>query len=60
MNLITLLTTAASPTWWSATSLEVVKVVKVVKVAMEVVKVVKVAMVVTKPTAASEDRRETS
>ena len=47
MNLITLLTSAASPTWWSATSLEVAKVVKV-------------AMVVTKPTAASEDRRETS
>ena len=47
MNLITLLTTAAFPTWWSATSLEVVKVFKV-------------AMVVTKPTAASEDRRETS
>ena len=54
MNLITLLATAASPTWWSATSLEVVKVVKVAMV------VVKVAMVVTKPTAASEDRRETS
>ena len=50
MTLITLLTTAASPTWWSATSLEVVKVVKEVKV----------AMVVTKPTVASEDRRETS
>ena len=57
MNLITLLTSAASPTWWSATSLEVVKVVKV---AMVVFKVAKVAMVVTKPTAASEDRRETS
>ena len=54
MDLITLLTSAASPTWWSATSLEVVKVAKVVMV------MVKVAMVVTKPTAASEDRRETS
>ena len=54
MTLITLLTTAASPTWWSATSLEVVKVVKAAMV------VVKVAMMVTKPTSASEDRRETS
>ena len=56
MNLITLLTSAASPTWWSATSLEVVKVAKVVMVVVKD----KVAMVVTKPTAASEDRRETS
>ena len=56
MTLISLLTIAASPTWWSATSLGVVKVAKVVMVVVKD----KVAMVVTKPTAASEDRRETS